>query len=83
MLNQPSRDATRDQDIFRELSDNFPDFAELMFEIGEVFQARSAGSTPRATVQLYERWLKTGSPAIEEALGQRGIFPMPGSDTLH
>ena len=83
MLKQPVRDAAADQDIFRELSDNFQDFAELMFEIGEVFQAQSAKTTPRATVQLYERWLRTGSHAIEEALGERGIFPLRGTETLH
>ncbi len=83
MLRQPTRKATEDTDIFRELSDNFQELAELLFEIGEMFQARSAGATPKATVQLYERWLKTGSLAIQSALSERGITPLRGTGTLH
>lgn len=82
MLKHPGGD-TDDRDIFRELADNFQEFAELLFEIGEVFQVRGAQTTPRATVQLYERWLKTGSLAIQRALNERGIAPLRGTDTLH
>ena len=70
-------------DIFRELADNFEEFAELLFEIGEAFQVQAAAATPRATVQLYERWLRTGSLAIQRALNERGIVPLRGTDTLH
>lgn len=72
-----------DHDIFAELSENFQEFAELLFEIAEVFQTQSVGVTPRATVQLYERWLKTGSNVVVRALAERGIVPVKGSDTLH
>ena len=72
-----------DQDIFGELSDNFSEFSELLFEIAEVFHTQAVGVTPRATVQLYERWLKTGSNAVVRALTERGIVPIKGTDTLH
>ncbi|HEY6725832.1 MAG TPA: hypothetical protein VI197_17480 [Polyangiaceae bacterium] len=72
-----------DQDIFSELSDNFHEFAELLFEIAEVFHTQAVGVTPRATVHLYERWLKTGSNVVVRALCERGIVPLKGTDTLH
>ena len=72
-----------DQDIFGELSDNFQEFAELLFEIAEEFHTQTVGATSRATVQLYERWLKTGSNAVVRALSERGIVPLKGTDTLH
>lgn len=72
-----------DQDIFGELSDNFQDFAELLFEIAEAFHTQALGVTPRATVHLYERWLKTGSTVVGRALNERGIVPLKGTDTLH
>lgn len=72
-----------DQDIFGELSDNFHEFSELLFEIAEVFHTQAVGVTPRATVQLYERWLKTGSNVVVRALTERGIVPLKGTDTLH
>ncbi len=82
MLQRPTEPADG-PDIFRELSENFDEFAELLFEIGEVFQVQAAASTPRATVQLYERWLRTGSAAIQRALHERGIVPLRGTETLH
>lgn len=82
MLKRPA-EGNDGPDIFRELSDNFDEFAELLFEIGEVFQVQAAPATPRATVQLYERWLRTGSLAIQKALTERGIVPLRGTETLH
>lgn len=82
MLRRP-QEPEEDTDIFGELSSNFSEFAELLFEVAELFHAQSMGATPRATVALYERWLKTGSPAIQRALNERGILPQRGTDTLH
>jgi hypothetical protein len=83
MLKRPVSNIEQDADIFRELSENFHEFAELLFEIGEAFQVQAAAPTPRATVQLYERWLKTGSVAVQKALSERGIVPLRGTGTLH
>ena len=69
-------------DIFRELSDNFRELSELLHAVGEVLQASSAGHGPSATLALYERWLKTGSQAIGDALCARGVLPIKGPDTL-
>ena len=83
MLRRPTTTADNDQDIFHELSHNFQEFAELLSEIAEVFHTQAAGVTPRATVHLYERWLKTGSNVVLRALSERGILPVRGTDTLH
>lgn len=89
MLKRPAPSSTeasgvgKDQDIFCELSNNFQEFSELLFEIAEVFQTKAVGVTPRATVHLYERWLKTGSNVVLQALSERGILPLKGTDTLH
>lgn len=80
---QSSGAADTDQDIFGELSSNFQEFAELLFEIAEMFHTQAVGVTPRGTVHLYERWLKTGSNVVVRALSERGIVPLKGSDTLH
>lgn len=69
-------------DIFRELSDNFRELSELLHAVGEVLQASSAGHGPSATLSLYERWLKTGSQAIGDALCARGVLPIKGPETL-
>jgi len=85
MLKHPTAQKTPEgeQDIFCELSNNFQEFAELLFEIAEVFHTRAQGVTPRGTVHLYERWLKTGSNVVLRALSERGILPVKGTDTLH
>jgi len=82
MLKHPAPESN-DQDIFCELANNFEEFSELLFEIAEVFHAQGQAVTPRGTVQLYERWLKTGSNVVLRALSERGILPLKGTDTLH
>jgi len=82
MLKRPTT-SNDDQDIFCELSNNFHEFAELLSEIAELFHTQAVGVTPRATVHLYERWLKTGSNVVLRALSERGILPLRGTDTLH
>src|SRR5690606_17012647 len=76
MLKHPGEDSGCDPDIFQELADNFQELTELLFEVAEVFQTRAVGARPSATVQLYERWLRTGSAAAQKALTERGIVPL-------
>lgn len=71
-----------DTDIFRELSDNFRELSELLHAVGEALQASSAGPGATATLALYERWMKTGSQALGDALCARGVLPIKGPDTL-
>jgi hypothetical protein len=71
-----------DTDIFRELSDNFRELSELLHAVGEALQASSAGRGPSATLALYERWMKTGSQALGDALCARGVLPIKGPGTL-
>jgi hypothetical protein len=70
-------------DIFRELSDNFRELSELLYGVGEALHASSAGTSPAATVSLYERWLKTGSTTVADALCERGVMPIRRTDVLH
>ena len=45
--------------------------------------ATSAASTPAGTLRLYERWMRTGSPAAADALIERGLLPVASKGTLH
>lgn len=69
-------------DLFRELADKFREFADLLTDVANAFQARSA-RTDGAVVRLYERWLKTGSSSLADALTARGVVPVRGGGMVH
>ncbi len=69
-------------DVFSELAQNFPMFVELLSRIAEGIQINSARSD-KAMVKLYERWLRTGSTDLANALSSRGMVPVRGDHTLH
>ncbi len=64
--------ATVPTDLFRELSSKFASFVEV---IGEVANFCVAGgvATSRGLVKLYERWLKTRSETLADALSSHGF----------
>jgi hypothetical protein len=64
------------QQLFGELASRFSEFAELLAEISE----GSGLATQRSIVQLYERWLHTGSRRAARLLAAQGITPLPASD---
>lgn len=71
------------RDLFQELADRFDNYSRLLGAVSDAVAATSAASTPAGTLRLYERWLKTGSPAAAEALIERGLLPVAHQGTLH
>jgi len=83
MLRQSAGDGSGAPDVFRELSDNFAMFAEVVSRIADVLQANSAHNSDRQVVRLYERWVKTGSAPLAVALAGRGLTPQRGHGGIH
>jgi hypothetical protein len=77
-----SSDLTAAPDLFRELAVKFDMFVELLRNVADALQARAA-TTPSAMVRVYEKWLRTGSAPLAEALAARGMVPTRGNGTLH
>lgn len=86
MLRQTSGAATQEAsaapDVFAELADNFRMFVEIVSRIAERLYAQSV-CTPGGMLKLYERWLKTGSDALANALAARGVLPVRNNGMLH
>lgn len=59
--------------LFDELARGFDQFASVLSDVAD----RTLASQPGAQnlLKLYERWLKTGSETMAEALVEQGIFP--------
>jgi len=60
--------------LFFELAGRFGAFARLLRDVAESVSA-SAVRSHRAVLELYERWLATGSDAIGHALLGCGVWP--------
>ena len=61
-------------DVFNELAGNFPRFVDVLAEVSE----GTAMTSDKSMLQLYERWLRTGSAWIERKLRARGMLPPTG-----
>jgi hypothetical protein len=83
MLRQTAGEGTGAPDVFRELADNFANFAEVVASVADVLQANSAQTSNRQMVRLYERWVKTGSAPLAVALAGKGLTPQRGHGGLH
>lgn len=69
-------------DVFAELAGQFETFVDLLREVANVVLARSANSD-RALIKMYERWLRTGSGALAQALTEQGMAPTRGNGLVH
>jgi len=69
-------------DLFGELADKFPMFVDLLNGMADALLARSVHGE-RGLIKLYERWLKTGSPLLADALAARGMAATRGDGVLH
>lgn len=78
MLRQGRRDSPGPVEVLEELARSFRAFAELLAAVADRLRARSA-SSDKSVLSLYERWLRTGSAALAEALGERGLVPLRGA----
>ena len=65
------REAREFGDIYEELGTKFTQFVDVLAEISE----QTSVSSPASVVQLYERWLRTGSDWMERRLRQHGVVP--------
>jgi hypothetical protein len=79
MLHVPTPDRKGDSlDIYRELADNFSAFVGVLVEIADrTVTAGVKGS--KDLVRVYERWLKTGSDGLAQALAAHGLVPVRGT----
>lgn len=66
-------------ELFGELSEKFPLFAEVLCEVSE----RCSLTDNSNLLRMYERWLETGSVRSAELLRERGIHVVPGSSEIH
>lgn len=64
-------------DIFGELAGKFGTFVGVLAEIADRSLSLGTGS-PSSLLKLYERWLKTGSDRLAEALTHQGVLPTRG-----
>ena len=69
-------------DLFSELSAKFEMFVQVLTDVAHRFHARAAKSDG-AVLRLYERWLRTGSAPLADALTSRGLMPVRGSGMVH
>ncbi|HEY4107000.1 MAG TPA: hypothetical protein VGM44_24035, partial [Polyangiaceae bacterium] len=83
MLSQGTREAHGAPDVFRELSDNFATFAEIVSRVAEAVQVNSAHNSNREVLRLYERWSHSGSASLAAALAGRGLTPQRGHGGVH
>lgn len=75
-------EASEATDLFGELAERFDAFVELFGAVADRLLAQGATSNG-AMVRLYERWLRTGSSALGEALVARGLVPMRAFAGVH
>jgi hypothetical protein len=65
--------------VFDELAGRFGQFADVLWEVSETSRINVSN---HSVLQLYERWLQTGSRRSGELLANFGIHPVaPGEGT--
>ena len=74
-------DRSEQNGLFAELAEQFHMFVALVHDVAESLRVIAA-RTERALVQLYERWLDSGSEALAVALATHGLVPVRGTRML-
>jgi len=74
-------DRAEQNGLFVELAEQFHMFVALIHGVAESLRVVAA-RTEHALVQLYERWLSSGSEALAVALASHGLVPVRGTRTL-
>ncbi len=67
----------RGLDIFRELAAQFHAIVRVLAEVANLTVAKNS-RTSQGVLQIYERWLKTGSESLAQALSEQGVSPVRG-----
>jgi hypothetical protein len=65
-------------DVFGELAQKFGVFVDVVGEVANLTIAKGA-ATSQSLLTIYERWLKTGSESLANALNERGLVPVRGT----
>jgi hypothetical protein len=68
--------------VLRELSAKFDRFVEILADVADGTMAHASQSS-EGIVQLYERWLRTGSTRLAGELGALGLMPSRGAGGTH
>lgn len=68
-------------DIFHELATSFSSFVEVIADVANTTVAKGV-ATSKGLVRLYERWLKTRSGVLADALSSHGFNPRGGGSVL-
>lgn len=68
-------------DIFGELADKFSRFVEVLAHVADSAIAKSVASS-LGIVKLYERWLRTGSDSLADALSAHGFVAPKGAKVM-
>jgi hypothetical protein len=76
MLRHSPDDAT--PDLFGELAHKFDAFVDVLADVANATLAMGDDSS-RGLLKMYERWLKTGSERLANALTSRGVVPTRGT----
>ena len=63
--------------VFAELARRFGEFADVLAEVSENSRLASGN---RSILELYERWIRTGSRRAAALLAERGITPVAGPE---
>lgn len=61
-------------EVFEELADKFGIFVGVVAEVADATIAKGVAGS-RGVLKLYERWLKTGSDRLADALTTHGLVP--------
>jgi hypothetical protein len=63
--------------VFAELAQRFGEFSDVLAEVSENSRLTKGD---RSTLELYERWIRTGSRRAAALLAERGITPVAGPE---
>jgi hypothetical protein len=78
-----SLEASRVPELFEELAGGFMRFARVLGTVADGLFAKSARLNDTGTLRLYERWLRTGSTQLAQALAEHGVVPTRGPGGLN
>lgn len=67
----------RSIDVFGELATKFPSFVDVITEVADTTVAKGV-ATSKGLLKVYERWQKTKSGTLAQALTSHGLVPMNG-----
>jgi hypothetical protein len=68
-------------DVFGELAKKFGVFVDVLVDVSDSTLAMGS-TTPKTLLKTYERWLKTGSDRLANALSSHGLVPVRGPKGL-